>query len=124
MAQHAAVDEHGRLKVLLIGKELTARAMLPFSVRVIGGASQFEHHRGGITVARMLPNEAKGAMSKYGDRITFAGQTWDGSSDGGPVGERLVESADAQVAPGGKDLVVNVQVGRVSAALLTFELLR
>ena len=94
--------------------------MLPFSVRVIGGASRFEH-QGGVAVARMMPNEVKGAMSKYGDHITFAGQTWDGSSDGGPVGERLVESADAQVAPGGKDLVVNVQVGRVSAVLLTFE---
>ena len=120
VAQHAAVDEHGRLKVLLIGKELTAGAVLPFSVRVIGGASRFEH-QGGVAVARMMPNEAKGAMSKYGDHITFAGQTWDGSSDGGPVGVRLVESADAQVAPGGKDLVVNVQVGRVSAVLLTFE---
>ena len=109
--------------MLLIGKELTAGASLPFSVRVIGGASRFEH-RGGVAVARMLPNEAKGAMSKYGDHITFAGQTWDGSSDGGPVGERLVESAGAQVAPGGKDLVVNVQVGRVSAALLAFEPLR
>jgi hypothetical protein len=120
VAQHAAVDVDGRLKVLLIGKELGAGQPLPFSVRVVGGASRYEH-RGGVAVARMLPNAAKGAMSKYGDGITFAGQTWDNSSDGAPVSERLAESVDVLLAPGGQDLVVEIQVGRVSAALLTFE---
>lgn len=120
VAQHAAVDSYGRLKVLLIGKEVRAGPKLPFSVRVAGGANRYEHKMG-IAVERLLPNNDKGVMSKYGDRITFAGQTWDGSSDGGPVGQRLVQLVDALVDPGGKDLVVNIQVGRASAALLTFE---
>ena len=79
------------------------------SVRVAPPAGEAVAGAGG-QLARLA---APSALSRYG--VSFAGQTFDGSSDGAPVGQRVTEAVPVQA--GG---ALEFFLPPASAALLTF----
>ena len=110
---HATRDHHGRVKVLLVMKDLNATAAATISVSVSGatGSRGTADAQAAAYVVRLV---APGASATSG--ITLAGQTFDGSTDGAPLGARQVEPLSAN--PGG---VYTVSMQPLSAAMLVVE---
>ena len=106
---HAARDDAGRLKVLLVAKDLDASGNATVSVTLDGIAPSDAAAKS----AHIVRLSAGGAAAKTG--ITLAGQTFDGS-DGTPSGRRAVEKVEGKVVDG--KLTYAVQLPPLSAAML------
>ena len=119
-AVHANVDDDGRLKVLVISKELRScrGCSINVNVRLAGAAATHGDARAG-TIAFMRPGPA-GGMSKIG--ITWAGLTLDSTIDGKPRLAAGMSSSPRKAVKGtidGKDLLFKLDVPQLSAAILT-----
>ena len=95
------------LRVLLIHKDLNATSNSTVTVALTNAA---QATWGGV----IRLTAERGASSVFG--LSYAGQTWDGSKDGEPVGTRVVEAATTV------DGAFVVTVTPISAVLLTVPL--
>ena len=111
---HAARDDAGRLKVLLVAKDLDASGSATVSVTLDGLAPS---DTAAATPAHIVRLSAGSAAAKTG--ITLAGQTFDGTSDGSPSGRRAVEKVEGKVVDG--KLTYAVQLPPLSAAMLVVD---
>lgn len=116
-AVHANIDRHKSLKVLAISKELRrcADCVVRFCVRLTGAAAT---HGGPLhegTIAFMHPGHGVG-LSKTG--ITWAGMTFDNTTDGKPIPTTELRKA-VRGTRDGNDLLFELDVPQLSAALLT-----
>ena len=110
---HAARDDAGWLKVLLVAKDLDASGSATVSVTLDGIAPSDAAAKS----AHIVRLSAGSAAAKTG--ITLAGQTFDGTSDGTPSGRRAVEKVEGKVVDG--KLTYAVQLPPLSAAMLVVD---
>jgi hypothetical protein len=117
-AAHANVDEQGRLKIVVISKELrecspseeaAAGCNSTFRVRV-AGPSRYQH---AAAMLSLHPGVEAG-QSRRG--ITWAGQTFDKSVDGKPVGVRTVETVQGKLDGTDGSLVFEVRAQPLASA--------
>ena len=103
---HATKDAEGRLKVLLVAKDLEESA----ATATVTIAFEGTHKK----TAQIVRLSAPGPKAKKD--IKLAGQTFDGTTDGTPRGHRTVEAVTGKVQ-GGKT-VFEVKLPPLSAAML------
>lgn len=141
VVSHAAVDAHGVVKVMVVTKDLKGTAATPVTVCL----KRQEQHRAGtgrdvdaaVAGAPPTPRTAgtaaatavatvaflsapKGAASKAGDGVTWAGQTFDGTQDGTPMGTRSTTAIHANAAPGPfGEACFDLSMPPLSAAMLS-----
>lgn len=110
---HATIDAAGRIKVLLVAKDLAeiARATT-VSISISQPRSSADQTQTDAHVVRL---SASSPSAKSG--IKLAGQTFDGTTDGKPRGRRTVESVKGK-AGGDKQMVYQVTLPPLSAAML------
>lgn len=112
---HAAVDANGLLRVLIADKDLTHEGKAAESIKIcpshdlhhrLHGAPHSRHHHrheAGARIAtpitaaeaRLVRLTAPSYKSKLGDGITYAGWSFDSSTDGNPTTPRKEESVSA-----------------------------
>lgn len=81
------VDSGNRARVVLIHKDMNATTNATVTVVPAAPAAS-----GDATLARGLPDAAKGVHSKWNDGISWGGQTWATTSNGAPAGAAATES--------------------------------
>jgi hypothetical protein len=111
---HATVDVTGRIKILLVAKDLaeTARTTT-VSVSIAQPRSSADQDP---TSAHIVRLSAPSPSAKSG--IKLAGQTFDGTVDGKPRGQRTVESVEGKAGGDRKMVAYEVTLPPLSAAML------
>ena len=122
LAAHSTIDAEGRVKVLLVAKDLKQTA--PRAIAICLNAStainsKYANQTMNGTLARLLtPN---GAATKVGDGMTWAGQTFDNTTDGTALGLRsvsIIASNPRNESTGGQ-VCFDVSLPPLTAAMLT-----
>ena len=125
---HATIDAHGAVKVLIVTKDLHATGATPVTVCLEQQQQQQPQMSNAGTEAAALADTAtvaflsapKGASSKAGDGITWAGQTFDNTPDGTPQGTRSVTAIarNPPAAGASGQVCFDVAMPALSAAML------
>lgn len=113
---HATVDTYGRVKVLLVAKDLAQTAhTASVAITITRSRLEINQHEGEAGRAHIVRLAAPNPTAKTG--IKLAGQTFDGTVDGSPRGARVVEPVKSATGRGGKT-VYEVKLPAHSAAML------
>jgi hypothetical protein len=124
VGQHAAVDDQGTVRVLVVSKSAAELRSGPREVDVCLPAAPA---RGGAqsgagsepTEAELLVLSAPSLGAKFNDSISLAGQTWSRSLDGNPEGQRQAERVAGRAIPGPPPRVCFAfELAPLSAAML------
>ena len=83
IVQHATLDVHGTVRVLVIARAANAREPRSTSVCLPSAMEAAD-----VRKAHLVVLKAPSLTSTHNDRITLAGQTWSQSTDGLPTGLR------------------------------------
>jgi hypothetical protein len=110
---HAAVNIGGDVKVLLIAKDLTQKGTPPRTVSVC--LASIAPSRVGET-ARVFALTAPSINSNATEGVKYAGQTFQGSKDGNPIGDRVHVSVTGDVRGG--QMCFDCMLQPLSAALV------
>jgi hypothetical protein len=113
---HATVNVNGDVKVLLIAKDLADAETGPRSVSVCLDAT--EPNQIG-NVAKVFSLTAPSVNSTGINKVIYAGQTFQGSHDGRPIGDRAHVSIAGEVRDG--QMCFNCRLSPLSAALVVVE---
>lgn len=116
---HATVNGDGDVKVLLIAKDLADGGKDPRPVLVCLTAA--DQNKIG-NVAKVFALAAPSVNSTITDKVVYAGQTFQGSKDGKPIGDRVHVSIAGEVRD--EQMCFSYKLPPLSAALVVVEALR
>jgi hypothetical protein len=118
---HSTVDAHNSIKVLVVTKDLNQAGLEVVGV-CLNSSSTFAVD-GTATVAATVAvlHTPNGAKTKVGDGMTWAGQSFDGTTDGAASGVRSVRTITSYPSPSGAQVCFDVSVLPLSAVLLTVQ---
>ena len=116
VAQHATMDAHGVVRVLLIARSIKEH-MAVGEARV--ATACIPRTTTATRTATLIRLEAPSLTAKHHEQILLAGQTWSGSVDGAPSGHRHEVAVSGALDASGDQECFHFTLPPLSAALLT-----